>query len=120
MPGIVRKYAVSEAITLELCCQQCGEKFLARYHPSEFATERDCTPPKFCPECRRDRREREERAKEKREAVKWQETAAKEKEEFHNRLKSWQVAEMDAVQPGDDNVLSHFTAVFLFSKGVLK
>lgn len=105
MPGIVRKYAASEAITLELCCQQCGEKFLARHHPSEFATERDWTPPKFCPECRRDRREREERAKEKREAVKWQETAAKENEEFHNRLKSWQVAEMDAVQPGDDNVL---------------
>lgn len=105
MPGIARKYATSEAITLELCCRQCGEKFLARHHPSEFAAERDWTPPKFCPECRRDRREREERAKEKREAVKWQEAAAKEKEEFHNRLKSWQVAEMDAVQPGNDNVL---------------
>ena len=105
MTGTIQKYAASEAITLELCCRQCGRKFLARHHPSEFDTGRDWTPPKFCPECRKDRREREERAKEKREAVKWREAAAKESAEFHSRLKSWQVAEMDAVRPGDDNIL---------------
>ena len=37
--------------------------------------------------------------------MKWQEAAEKEKAEFHNRLKNWQIAEMDAVRPGDDNIL---------------
>lgn len=105
MTRTVQKHTTFEAITLELCCQQCERKFLARHHPSEFDTGREWTPPKFCPECRRDRREREERAKEKREAVKRQEAAAKENAEFHNRLKSWQVAEMDAIRPADDNIL---------------
>lgn len=72
MPRIVQKYAASEAITLELCCQQCGEKFLARHHPSEFDTGRDWTPPKFCPECRKYKRKCEEQEKEKRETVKRQ------------------------------------------------
>lgn len=37
--------------------------------------------------------------------MKWQEAATKERAEFHNRLKNWQVAEMDAVRPRDDNIL---------------
>ena len=105
MTGTVQKYTASEAVTLELCCQQCGGKFLARHHPSEFDAGRDWIPPKFCPECRKDKREREERAKEKREAVKWQKVAAKERAEFYNRLKSWNVIEMDAIRPADNNIL---------------
>lgn len=105
MTKTVQKYPASEAVTLALCCQQCGEKFLARHHPSYFDTKQNWTPPELCLECRRDRREREERAKEKREAVKQQKAAAKEKLEFHNRLKSWQVIEMDAIRPADDSIL---------------
>lgn len=105
MTGTIQKYATSEAITLELCCQQCGGKFLARHHPSEFDTGRDWTPPKICLECRKNKRECEERTKEKREAVKRQEIAVKEKVEFYNRLKSWNVIEIDAIRPADDNIL---------------
>lgn len=105
MTKTARKYAVSEAITLEMCCQQCGERYLVRHHPSEFGTRENWTPPKICPECRKDRRERGERAKEEREAAKRRETAAKEKTEFHNRLKNWKVIEMGAIRPTDDNIL---------------
>lgn len=105
MTRTAQKHLASEAITLALSCQQCGEKFLARHHPSYFGTGQNWTPPKFCSECRRDRREREERTKEVREAVKRQETAAKEKLEFHNRLKSWQVIEMDTIRLADDSIL---------------
>lgn len=105
MPGIARKYAASEAITLELCCRQCGGKFLTRHYPSEFNTGRDWTPPKICPECWKNKRERGEQAKKKCAAVKRQEAAAKENAEFHNRLKSWNVIEMDAIRPADDNIL---------------
>lgn len=105
MTRTVQKYPASEAVTLALCCQQCGEKFLARHHPSEFDVGQNWTSPNFCPKCRKDRREREERAKEEQKAVKWQEIAAKEKLEFHNRLKDWQVAEMDAIRPADDSIL---------------
>lgn len=99
MTKAVQKYAASKAITLELCCQQCQEKFLARHHPSEFDIGRDWTPPKFCPECRKDRRKREEQKREKREAVKRQEASAKEKTEFYSRLKKWQVVGIDAIRP---------------------
>ena len=105
MTGTGKKYAASEAITLELCCRQCGERFLVRHPPSDFDAGQSWTPPEFCSQCHKNRQMLREAAKEQQEAAKWQEAAAKEKSEFHNRLKDWKTVETSGIRLADDNAL---------------
>lgn len=89
----------------ELICFDCGKRFIFGRNEQERFAQMGWQPPKRCPACRKNTKERRKEAAERIENEAWQKKKAEDQKKFDALLKNWPVVQIDELRPENDRVL---------------
>lgn len=89
----------------ELICSDCGKRFIFGRNEQERFAQMGWQPPKRCPACRKNTKERRKEAAERIENEAWQKKKAEDQKKFDALLKNWPVVQIDELRSENDRVL---------------